>query len=277
MAKKVFTDESLSAFAGEIKSYTDNAVSTKANLSHGHNDVTNSASGFMSPSYKTKLDNVEERATYSIPIVQMTSADGVSYTATIEGVTELTPGMTFMFLPSVTTTTTSPTLNVNGLGAFTIRRKLSIGTGSGAQGVLTTFLYKNRPTILTYDNSVGSSKFWYALDFTKPAATDLYGTTGVPNGGTGLNTITSGSFLVGNGTGSMIEKTPAEVLDLINGANVRTMTTAEYNALEEVNANTLYALTDSEEEYTLKSDFDALQEVTQQKAQVQIITWEDSD
>ena len=36
MAKKVFTDESLKAFVDEIKSYTDNATSKKANTSHTH-------------------------------------------------------------------------------------------------------------------------------------------------------------------------------------------------------------------------------------------------
>lgn len=41
--KKVFTDESLETFVDEIKSYTDEAVSTKANTSHSHaiSDVTN--------------------------------------------------------------------------------------------------------------------------------------------------------------------------------------------------------------------------------------------
>ncbi len=36
MAKKVFTDESLETFVDEIKSYVDDAVSTKANSSHSH-------------------------------------------------------------------------------------------------------------------------------------------------------------------------------------------------------------------------------------------------
>ena len=38
MAKKVFTDESLATFVDEIKTYTDSAVSTKANSSHTHDD-----------------------------------------------------------------------------------------------------------------------------------------------------------------------------------------------------------------------------------------------
>jgi hypothetical protein len=42
MAKKVFTDESLSTFVDEIKAYTDEAVSTKMNAGHSHSasDIT---------------------------------------------------------------------------------------------------------------------------------------------------------------------------------------------------------------------------------------------
>lgn len=76
--------------------------------------------------------------------------------------------------------------------------------------------------------------------------------------------ITDGNLLVGNGTTELEELTPEEVLSHINGASVATMTTAEYEALgeDEVNANTLYMLTDAEEE---------------QATPIQIITWEVDD
>ena len=76
--------------------------------------------------------------------------------------------------------------------------------------------------------------------------------------------ITDGNLLVGNGTTELEELTPEEVLSHINGASVSTMTTAEYEALgeDEVNANTLYMITDAEEE---------------QPTQVQIITLEEND
>ena len=44
------------------------------------------------------------------------------------------------------------------------------------------------------------------------------GTLPVANGGTGLSTITSGSFLVGNGTGKIALKTASEVLSTIGAA-----------------------------------------------------------
>jgi hypothetical protein len=40
----------------------------------------------------------------------------------------------------------------------------------------------------------------------------------VPHGGTGLTTITSGSYMIGNGTGNVSLKTPAQVLTDIGAA-----------------------------------------------------------
>lgn len=72
--------------------------------------------------------------------------------------------------------------------------------------------------------------------------------------------VTKGNLLVGNGTPELKEITPNEMLEHINGASVVTLTIAEYEALEEENANTLYMITDGEE-----------------TAPIQIITWGDDD
>lgn len=47
MARKIFTDESLSTFVDQIRAYTDNAVSKKANTSHNH-AASNITSGTLS-------------------------------------------------------------------------------------------------------------------------------------------------------------------------------------------------------------------------------------
>lgn len=62
--------------------------------------------------------------------------------------------------------------------------------------------------------------------------------------------IADGNFLVGNGTEEMEEITPDEVLSHINGASVTTLTTEAYESLtsDQINANTLYMITDAEEE-----------------------------
>ena len=73
--------------------------------------------------------------------------------------------------------------------------------------------------------------------------------------------ITEGSMLVGDGTPEPKEMTPEEILEHINGASVVTLTTAEYETLENteaINTNNLYVLTDAEEEVI---------------PQIQIVTW----
>jgi hypothetical protein len=114
--------------------------------------------------------------------VNATSTDGVTYTATNEKVKELAKGIVILFVPDRTSTTATPTLNINGLGAVTIRRKISMGTGTTTGGGVASWLYKDRPSLFVYDGS-----YWIPLDLTKPTAQDLYGSVPVENGGTGAD------------------------------------------------------------------------------------------
>ena len=65
------------------------------------------------------------------------------------------------------------------------------------------------------------------------SATDITsGTISVARGGTGKESVTSGNYLVGNGTNAMTEKTPAEVLADIGAASesyVDEAVTTNYN------------------------------------------------
>lgn len=72
--------------------------------------------------------------------------------------------------------------------------------------------------------------------------------------------VADGNFLVGNGTTELEEMTPEEALEHINGASIVTTTKEEYETLEETNANTLYLLTDVEDD-----------------TPIQMITWEADD
>ena len=127
---------------------------------------------------------------YPAPSMQKavtTSGDGAAYTATIPGVTALEAGLSILVTPHVTSTTTTPTLNVNGLGAIAIRRRLSSGMDSVKEGSVATMFYANRAIKLTY-SVVGSTGYWLADEYTKPDATDLDGAVPVANGGTGATT-----------------------------------------------------------------------------------------
>ena len=115
--------------------------------------------------------------------VAATATDGATYTATVDGLSALTTGAIITIKPSMTATSTTPTLNVNGLGAKQIRRKLSGGTLTRPQLMYANVVYKDLPVHLMYDGT-----YWVATQFTKPSATDLYGMVGVENGGTGADT-----------------------------------------------------------------------------------------
>ena len=148
-----------------------------------------------------------------LPIVT-TSGSSSAYTATIDGVTELTNGMTIILVPHVNNSANA-TLNINGLGAKNIYHK-PINNGSYLNSMtLTTSGYQVKaasltqyhPVVLTYSKNFG----WFA-DITIPAFGDIIGSASVAKGGTGRQSLTEGSFVVGNGTSSVQLKTPAEAL-----------------------------------------------------------------
>lgn len=149
MAKKVFTDESLATLINETKAYADNAVSTKG----------------------------------GIPIVTASSTDGVNYTATVDGMSAFTVGMTLIIVPDTTSTNTAPKLNVNNLGAKTIRMPVAYNTSLTAAGAVEGWLLKNKPITVQWNGT-----YWVTSGFSRPAAQYLYGTVPVENGGTGATT-----------------------------------------------------------------------------------------
>lgn len=112
-----------------------------------------------------------------------TSGTGEAYTATVPGITELVSGISFTMIPHVVSASKIPTLNVNGLGAKAIRRRVSNSTMTTTFAPFANWLGANRPVRMFYDGT-----FWIA-DFTVPNALDIYGTVEIEHGGTGGNTV----------------------------------------------------------------------------------------
>lgn len=117
---------------------------------------------------------------YSMPVT--TAGTGAAYTATIDGITTLTVGTSITIVPHTVSTTISPTLNVNGLGAKMIRRRVSNATGTLTSGYAGTWLTASKPVQVTYDGT-----FWVA-DVPKPSAVDIFGSVDITHGGTGATT-----------------------------------------------------------------------------------------
>lgn len=98
------------------------------------------------------------------------STDGIAYTATVPGITALTAGASFIMIPNKASTSKAPTLNVNGLGAKPIRRRLSSLTTSLQQGYSTNWIALNKPFTVVYDGTA-----WVIEGLTKTDGADVYG------------------------------------------------------------------------------------------------------
>lgn len=122
-------------------------------------------------------------AAASVHVVTAESSDGVSYTATVPGITALTAGTRFVMIPGRVSASTEPTVDVNGLGAKYIRRRLSNLATAQQPGYTINWLAAGNAFTLTYDGTA-----WIIEGLTKPVAADLYGTLSVSKGGTGATT-----------------------------------------------------------------------------------------
>lgn len=171
-------------------------------------DATMSVHGLMS------VDDKWQLGYGGIPIVE-TSGTGDAYTATVPNVLSFRKGMKVTIIPHVTSTTMSPTLNVNSLGAKSIRMPITYNSSATSVGSVTSWIVKNIPITVEYDGT-----YWKTISCPRPSAQYLYGTVPVSNGGTGLASVTANSFLVGDGTSNMVEKTGSEVLNLIADGNM---------------------------------------------------------
>lgn len=153
-------------------------------------------------------------------VVDAISSDGAAYTATVEDLEELYSGLEITIIPNITSTTTAPTLNVNGLGAKPIRLSLSQNNSLTTQPENANYYAEKRPIKLMFDPNWLSTGMWRVTNKQRPSAVDLYGTVPVPSGGTGLDEVTVGSFLVGNGEEPMQEMTPVQVREHIGAGTL---------------------------------------------------------
>ena len=144
-----------------------------------------------------------------LPIVT-TEGDGAAYTATVPGITALTAGASFIMIPHTVSTITSPTLNVNNLGAKNIKRGLSTISTSNSIGNSSNWLSVGRPLLMVYDGLL-----WKVVNMTKPVAADLDGTLPVVNGGTGYNTFADSTYTAARYRASALYNT--ETAPTVNG------------------------------------------------------------
>ena len=108
-------------------------------------------------------------------VVKAASSDGVAYSATVPGVTELYAGLEITIIPEVVSASTAITLDVNGLGAKFVRLPLSTNTAMLVQPDTETYFVDNRPVKLMYDPEYAGKGAWVAVGKQLQNAQDLYG------------------------------------------------------------------------------------------------------
>lgn len=134
--------------------------------SHSHNYAGSSSAGG-----NANWANGSTYANYSYNDKPITTAGtGAAYTASVSGLT-LVAGASFVMVPHVVSTTATPTLNVNGLGAKNIRMRISSSTVATTALPSVSFLAANKPVRMMYDGSQ-----WVIDDMVRPDANNLYGT-----------------------------------------------------------------------------------------------------
>lgn len=140
-----------------------------------------------------KIGASAEKHTHSVKDINKTvaasSTDGVTYTATVDGITELYNGLEITIIPDTVSTARNITLNVNDLGDIPIRRPLSFSTfvATSIDSDRLYFLSANTPCRLMYHADYTTGGIWLMADKVKVSAQDLYGTVPIESGGTGAS------------------------------------------------------------------------------------------
>lgn len=174
------------------------------------------------------LAELVEKAKKLALSIPATSTDGVTYSATVPGITSLAIGQSFIMVPDKLSTSRSTTLNVNNLGAKALRVRVSGYTGTSSSPLTTNWLASGKPVRVTYDG------MWWIADIVLPSAQQLYGNVQAED----VDYSNTNSSLSATDVQAAID-------ELTNGkVSTQVMTTAEYAAVTNKDENVLYILSD---------------------------------
>lgn len=228
--KSQISDFPTSMPASDVKAWAKAATKPSYTASEVGADASGAAAQALTDA-KTYTDGkISDSQKLDLPVAA-TSSDGVAYSATVPGAT-LTAGYSFIMIPNRISSSTSTTLNVNGLGAKALRVHVSGYTGTTSAPMTNNWLAPNKPVRVTYDG------MWWIADVVLPSAQQLYG-----------NVQAEDVDYSNTSSGLSATKVQAAIDELAGGAlRTQTMTTAEYEALTTKDENTFYMLSDAEED-----------------------------
>lgn len=165
--KSQISDFPTSMPASDVKAWAKAATKPSYTASEVGADASGAAAKALTDA-KTYTDGkISDSQKLDLPVAA-SSSDGVAYSATVPGAT-LTAGYSFIMIPNRVSSSTSTTLNVNGLGAKALRVHVSGYTGTTSAPMTNNWLAPNKPVRVTYDG------MWWITDVVLPSAQQLYG------------------------------------------------------------------------------------------------------
>ena len=149
------------------------------------------------------------------PIVTATSTDGVTYTATVDGLDSLVVGKEIIIVPNYASTVNNPKLNVNSLGAKYLRCPLNSNNTTTTVAASTSWIYSGKPIKVVYDGN-----FW-RTDLYRIDPSTLYGT--LP-----ADKVGAGTF-----TGQVVAQSGAQDPSTFLLRNIKLMSSEDYDAVSD--------------------------------------------
>ena len=137
------------------------------------------------------------------------STDGIAYTATIEGIEALFPGLEITIIPNKESTSEEATLNINNLGARRIYPLFGPKTGEILGSVPENWISDSVPLKLIYEDL-----YWRAISPGRVNGANIYGSVPVEAGGTGRTGFSEGYYLKGGYDGIEEISTPDMAQDV---------------------------------------------------------------
>ena len=129
------------------------------------------------------FDVSKNMKTAGVTVAEATSNDGVAYSATAPGVSELYAGLEIIIIPQLESESETITLNVNGLGAKNVRLPLSSNTTTLVMPEQPNYYTAGRPVKLRYDATWLNKGAWVVAERQRTSGNDLYGSVPVQKGG----------------------------------------------------------------------------------------------
>ena len=118
--------------------------------------------------FKAKAESAGAGGSGGVTTAGTTEGTSEAYSLTIDGITSLTTGLAIILTPHADSTSTTPTLNVNGLGAAQIRRRLSNLSTVPQPGYAAGWLAAGKPVLLIFDGT-----YWIVTGQDRPATAHI--------------------------------------------------------------------------------------------------------